>query len=301
MSIAIEQLRYIRLGTRDLPQATRFAGDELGLQAVGGITGEAAFRADERDYCLLFADESPKRQAVGLEVRDVAALEAAVAALQARGITARRDDAVAARRRVRALLAFDTPGGISVELVVRPQTHGRRCFLSRDTGVTGLAAAALRSTDVAADEALWTEVFGARVGDWAGDSVYLGFDAVHHRLALHPASRSGVLAVEFEVDGINAVMQQYYRLHELPQAIAHGPGRRPTSEQVFMNFHGPDDMLYGFVAEGRRVEPGQPHRPRQFARQPDSFCQWGSDCHIPELHSGAQPAPVPVLREVPRS
>jgi len=301
MPILLEQLRYVVLGTRDLEAARRFAGEELGLQVAKEDADEIALRSDERQYSLVLAKDDARRQALGLEVRDEAALQAAAEALQARGIALVRDPALAARRNVRALAAFATPGGVRVELVVRPQNQAWRFFPQRDAGLTGLAAVALRSTDVAADEALWTEVFGLRVGDWVGDAAYLGFDAAHHRLSLHPSARAGVLAVEFGVEGINQVMQQFYRLRPVPEAIVHGPGRRPASGQVFLSFAGPDEVLYTFVAEGAQVDPAAPPRPRQFAGGPESQCAWGSECRIPELDGrAAAPSARPALRGVPR-
>ena len=74
MSIVIEQLRYVVLGTRDLEAAARFAGAELGLQALPPGTGEQAFRSDERQYSLVYSSAAPRRHAVGLELRDEAAL-----------------------------------------------------------------------------------------------------------------------------------------------------------------------------------------------------------------------------------
>ncbi|MEL1263020.1 hypothetical protein [Pseudoxanthomonas putridarboris] len=304
MPITIEQLRYVALGTRDLEAAGRFAADELGLRAVQDSADEIAFRSDERQYSVVYARDDARRQAIGLEVRDEAALQSAADALQARGIALVREAALAARRNVRALGAFTTPGGLRVELVVRPQNQAWRFFPQRDAGITGLAAVALRSTDVAADEALWIEVFGMRVGDWVGDAAYLGFDAAHHRLSLHPSARAGVLAVEFGVEGINQVMQQFHRLRPVPEAIVHGPGRRPVSEQVFLTFSGPDEVLYAFVAEGRQVDPSAPPRPRQFGGGPESHCAWGSACRVPEL-DGRTAAPLapsarPALRGVLR-
>lgn len=300
MSISIERLRYVCLGTRDLDAAVKFARDELGLQPVAASADEASFRSDERQYTLVYEKGDPRKQSIGLELAGLAALDAAAEALQAHGITAVREESTAKRRNVRALLAFETPGGMRVELVVRPQNQGWRFFPSRDAGVTGLAAIVLRSTAVAADEAIWTQVFGVRVSDWVGDSAYLGLDAAHHRIALHPSSQSGVLAVEFEVDGINAVMQQFHRLRPEPQLIAHGPGRRPASAQAFIEFAGPDQVLYGFVAEGRIVDPESAPRPRQFAQHPSSYCSWGSECRIAELLAEAQASTRAQLREVPR-
>ncbi|WP_334180610.1 hypothetical protein [Pseudoxanthomonas sp.] len=301
MQIAIEQLRYVVLGTRDPEAARRFAVAELGLQVANESADEIALRSDERQYSVVFAKDDARRQAVGLEVRDDAVLLAASAILESRGIALVRDPALASRRNVRALAAFTTHGGVRVELVVRPQHQAWRFFPARDTGITGLAAVSLRSTDVAADEMLFAEVFGMRIADWIGDAAYLGFDGAHHRLALHPASRAGVLAVEFGVEGINQVMQQFYRLRpEESEAIAHGPGRRPVSDQVFLTFRGPDEVLYAFVAEGRQVDPAAPPRPRQFADGPASHCSWGSECRVPELDGRAAAPARPSLRGVPR-
>ena len=63
----------------------------------------------------------------------------------------------------------------------------------------------------------------------------------------------------------------------------HGPGRRPTSEQIFLTFAGPDDMLFSYVAEGKRVTDEAAYRPRQFARKRLSFCAWGSESNVPEF------------------
>lgn len=300
MPIAIEQLRYVVLGCRDLEPAARFASTELGMQPVLEYPTETAWRVDDRQYSLVLArGDARQLDAVGLELRDDATLQAVTAALAARGISAHRDPQLAARRNVRAVAVFTTPGGVRIELVVRPQAQAWRCLPARDTGITGLADVALRCTDVEADQALWAGVFGMRVADWAGDAVYLGFDTAHHRLALHPAASPGVLSVEFEVEGINHVMRQFHRLRATPEAVRHGPGRRPASDQVFVTFAGPDAALFGFVAEGRRVDPAAPPRPRQFAGGADAFCAWGSDCRVPEF-DGSAAAPVrPMLRGVP--
>ena len=59
--------------------------------------------------------------------------------------------------------------------------------------------------------------------------------------------------------------------------------RDATSDQIFLTFAGPDDMLFSYVAEGTRVADEAAHRPRQFARKRLSFCAWGSDSSVPEF------------------
>ncbi|KAF1685102.1 oxidoreductase [Pseudoxanthomonas broegbernensis] len=294
MSKLIEQLRYVHLGSRDPEAAARFAEDRLGLRVVSREDGQWLLRGDGRAYCLAFS--ASRTQAVGLQVRDEQALDLAAERLAAHGIAARRDDALAARRLAKALLAFTLPGGVEVELVARPLDQGWRFFPSREIGQQGLADVALRSTRVAEDEAVLVDALGLRVSDWVGDAAYLALDAAHHRLSLHPSPATGVLAVEFQLDCLDQMMQAWYRLRDAGQAPAHGPGRRPTSGQAFLAFDGPDATYFGFVAEGR--VPAEGERPRQFAPDAASYCTWGSECRIAEY--GAQ-APVrgrPHLREV---
>src|SRR5262249_45831873 len=245
---------------------------------------QATFRSDFRDHTLVYESSDPAQQSVGLELRSEAALESAVAALAAHGITATLADASALRRRkARAMANFRDRSGNVFELVVRPETSGWRYFPARDAGVTGLAAVALRTTANGADEALWTTLFNGRVSDWVGDAAFIRFDDAHHRLALHPANRAGVLAIEYAVEGLNQVMQAMYFLQSAQVKIVHGPGRRPTSEQIFLTFAGPDDMLFSYVAEGTRITDDDAHRPRQFTRKRESFCAWGSESTVPEF------------------
>jgi 2,3-dihydroxy-p-cumate/2,3-dihydroxybenzoate 3,4-dioxygenase len=282
--IEIEQLRYVRLGTRNLAAAIDFAQRILGLQLVEKSDEQASFRSDFRDHTLVYAVDDPSRQSIGLEVRSEATLDRAVSVLAASGIAATAADASAlARRKARAMVSFHDRSGNTFELVVRPETSGWRYFPSRDAGVTGLAAVALRTTTNGADEALWTTLFNGRVSDWVGGAAFIRFDDVHHRLALHPSDRAGVLAIEYAVEGMNQIMQAMYFLQSAQVKIVHGPGRRPTSEQIFLTFAGPDDMLFSYVAEGARITDGSSHRPRQFARKGPSFCTWGSESAVPEF------------------
>lgn len=281
----VEQLRYVHLGSRDPEAAARFAEERLGMRIASSDDGEWLLRGDHRAFSLGFSNT--RTQAVGLQVRDLDALDRAAERLAARGIATRRDDALAARRLAKALLAFTLPGGADIELVVRPLDKGWRFFPAREIGLAGLADVALRSTRVAEDEALLVEALGLRVADWVGDAAWLGFDGAHHRLSLHPSTATGVLAVEFALDDLDELMQAWYRLRDAGETPAHGPGRRPVSEQAFLTFDGPDGVYFGFVAEGRTPAAGE--RPRQFAPEAASYCAWGSDCRIAEY--GAQDAP----------
>ena len=282
--IEIEQLRYVRLGTRDLPVAIDFAQRILGLQLIEKTSEQAAFRSDFRDHTLVYEIGDPSHQAVGLEVRTQAMLDRAIAVLAGHGITATAANGYTlARRKARAMASFRDCSGNTFELLVRPETSGWRYFPSRDAGITGLAAVALRTTSNGADEMLWTTLFNGRVSDWVGDAAFIRFDDAHHRLALHPSGRAGLLAIEYGLESLNQVMQAMYFLQSAQVRIVHGPGRRPTSDQIFLTFAGPDDMLFSYVAEGARISGDGTHRPRQFARKRLSFCAWGSESTVPEF------------------
>jgi 2,3-dihydroxy-p-cumate/2,3-dihydroxybenzoate 3,4-dioxygenase len=184
---------------------------------------------------------------------------------------------------VRALASFRDPGGNTIELVLRPLHSGWRYFPARDAGIVGLTGVALRSRDVPACEALWTTLFNGRVSDWVGEAAFLRFDQAHHRLAYHPSAGRGILAIEFGVENVDLLMQNNYFLQSAQVKIVHGPGRRPTSNQMFLTFAGPDETLFSFVTEGDDIADEATHRPRQFPRTRSSFCAWGSESDVPEF------------------
>lgn len=284
--IDLEQLRYVRLGTRDLNGAAAFATGVLGLEHVRTEGGRAYFRSDFRDHTLCYVQTDSALAGVAFEVRTAEALESARNALSEFGAKPRTGTPEeCSERRVKAFVAFEDASGASIELVLRPLTSGWRYFPSRDTGVKGLLSVALRSTS-AADERLWTTIFNAKVSDWVGDTAYIRLDALHHRLSLHPSARNGLLAVTYEVEGIDQVMQAYYFLKGRQIRIAHGPGRQPTSEAIFITFEGPEGMLFSFAAGMTRI--AQPGRlPRQFPDVAKSYCAWGSEVSIAELSGAA--------------
>lgn len=283
--IAIEQLRYVRLGTRDLGGAADFAQRILGLQLVDRTSEAAYFRSDYRDHTLVYHHGDPAEQAIGFEVRDLATLKEALAALRDHGLEAEEGTAEGCLlRKVKAYGSFRDARGNLIELVVRPLHSGWRYHAPRDAGVTGLDGVALRGVADGTGERLWTEVFSGRVSDRVGDTAYIRFDDAHHRLTVHPADKPGVLAIEFGVESVDLIMQNSYYLQANQVRIMHGPGRRPTSNQVFLTFQGPDGVYFSYVAEGDHIEDEDRHRPRQFPRQPLSFCAWGSHSEVPEFN-----------------
>jgi 2,3-dihydroxy-p-cumate/2,3-dihydroxybenzoate 3,4-dioxygenase len=285
--VKLEQLRYVRIIANNLGSAADFAQRVLGLEPIDRTQELATFRSDFRDYTLAFMTGDRAVQSLGLEVRYSSDLDAALEKLLGLGLSAGRGSADdCAQRKVKDMAWFADFSGNRIELVVRPLNSGWRYFPSRDAGIRGLADVMLRSLDVEKDLSIWSGILGAQVSDWAGDAAYLRFDDAHHRIALFPATRPGILSVEYAVENVDLLMRSHYVLRDLQVAVLHGPGRRPASEQLFLTFAGPSDVLFGFVAEGAATE-AQGRRPRQFPAGPAGLCSWGSECKIDELNEAA--------------
>lgn len=282
MTIRLEQLRYVRLGTRNLREAARFATEILGLQPVGAANGRAYFRSDFRDFTLLFFDGDPAEQSFALDVRTAEELDQAERELKEADFPVRRgSEAECEERKVKAFIAFSDSSGNTIEIVWRPMMTGWRYFPSRDAGISGLQNVALRSRNPAADERLWTSLFNGQVSDWVGDAAYIRLDPLHHRVALHPSQRAGLLSITYAVEGINQIMQSYYHLRDSQIRIVHGPGRNPASNQIFLTFEGPEGVLFSFGTEMDSITDD--HLPRQFLHTSRSFCAWGTECALPEF------------------
>ncbi len=280
--IQIEQLRYVRLGTPDLEGACDFATRVMGLQLVGRDEGQAWFRSDSRDHTLCYVHGDAADQTLGIELRDVEALERAEQELRAAGLRVSRGDAAGnTARRVQDHVTAMLDGGLRVDLVVRPLHSGWRYFPSRDAGITGFHGVALRVAEPATALAFWTGLMSGRVSDYVGRSAYVRIDSAHHRLALTESQGSGLLEIQFGVEGVDQLMQNSYWMQGSQVPIVHGPGRRPASQQMFLSLRGPDGMLFGLVTEGDRITADD-HLPRQFRHAAHSLCAWGSRSDIPE-------------------
>jgi len=286
--IALKDISYVRLGTRDLDGACRYANDILGLregQRYGPPRhGKAVgFRSDAREQTLVYFDGDPADHTTGFELASMADLQAAAAELERLGHAVRegRPDECE-QRRVQAFIGFNDPSGNAIELAVAPFHSGVRFFPTRDTGNTGFSHVGLRSTDPARDERFWTTVLSAKVSDRIGAAPLLRIDEVHHKIALFPSGYAGVQHINHQVASIDDLMRAWYLLQSRGVRVVFGPGKHPTSGAMFLYFEGPDGMVYEFSSGVRMVtDPDAP--PRQFPFHPTSFCMWGSVPDIPEF------------------
>jgi 2,3-dihydroxy-p-cumate/2,3-dihydroxybenzoate 3,4-dioxygenase len=279
----IASVCYVRLAVSEPNASARFVSDIFGLQRVADQDGEIAFRSDSRFRTVSLGQNSADGASVGMEVWDDKALEQIGGRLRELGLAVKEATASECQRRYvqSALLTEDTSGN-RIDLVVRPTQSGRRYFPKRDAGIVAFHGVGLRTTDSARDLAFW-KALGAEVSDWVGDIAYLRIDGLHHRVALYPSKRNGLLYAAFEVEALDQVMQNSYFMQESQIKIVQGPGREATSRQIFLHVEGPDGLIFSYV-NGMADLGEKPRLARQFPLTATSLCDWGSESKdVPEL------------------
>ncbi|QQO12530.1 VOC family protein [Bradyrhizobium diazoefficiens] len=275
----ITSVCYVRLAVSELHGSARFMSDIFGLQRVADQDGEIAFRSDHRYRTVSLGSH----ESVGIEVWDDEALETVGKRLRDLGFAVKDAEPAECRRRYvqSALLAEDASKN-RIDLVVRPSHSGRRYFPSRDAGIVQFHSVGLRTTDHVRDMAFWKAI-GAGVSDWVGDIAYLRIDGMHHRIALYPSKRNGLLYAAFEVEALDQIMQNSYFMQESQIRIVQGPGREAASRQIFLHVEGPDGLILSYV-NGMAEYGDKPRLARQFPLTATSLCDWGSESSdVPEL------------------
>jgi 2,3-dihydroxy-p-cumate/2,3-dihydroxybenzoate 3,4-dioxygenase len=279
--ISLQDVSYVRLGTRDLEGATRFAVDYLGLEISEHGKGTVCFRSDAREHTLCYFEGNPAEQTVAFEVRDKDSLDSAASELERLGHVVRSGtDDEAAARHVKGFIAFKDPSRNSIELVYRPIHSGKRYQGSRDAGITGFSHVGLCSTDAIRDERFWTNVCNARVSDRIGDAPLLRIDEVHHSIALFPSGGAGIQHINHQVETGDDVMRSFHFLKERGVPMIFGPGRHPTSSARFLYFEGPDGMVFEYSSGVKSIADELLYRERQFPFDPSGFCYWGATPRI---------------------
>lgn len=286
--IDLHDIRYVRLGTRNLAAADEYAQKILGLELGRTDAGARYYRSDDRDHTLVYFEGDPHDHVVGFELRTADELDQAASALSNSGIDVRAGSAEQCEQRhVEAFVNFRDPSGNSIDLVVRPHHSGRRYFPSRDAGITGFSHVGLCTTNAALDEKFWTQILGAQVSDRIGDAPLLRIDEIHHKIALFPAARHGVQHINHQVETIDDLMRAWYLLQRRGVRIVFGPGRHPTSGAAFLYFEGPDGMVYEYSTGVRHITAADEpfYQPRQFPRATSSYCMWGAVPDIAEFRT----------------
>lgn len=282
MTPVFRDLRYVRVPAPDLDTATAYGSDILGLMIESAGEEAVYFRSDARNHSLCYT--AGATAAVALTVADRGELDQMMTRLEAACHAPDWLDAdQAAARQVKAAISVAAPNGVMVDIVWRPLTSGWPFHGPRATGITGLQAVQMACSDVEADEDFWTRGIGGTVSDWAGRAAFVNVDGAHHRVALYPSDRDGLLGVTFGVGDIDHVMRNWYFVQDRQLPVVHGPGCQPTSGASFVTTRGAGDLLYTFATAMADPDPAGP---RQFPDAAQSHCAWGSPSTAPEFSGG---------------
>ncbi len=282
--IHLQDVSYVRLGTRDLEGAVSFARDFLGLEIAERTRDGVYMKSDQREHTLCYFAGDPADQAVAFEVATAQDLDDAAATLTRLGHDVKIGTAAEADlRKVRAFVGFKDPSGNNIELVWRPAHSGTRYHGERDAGITGFSHVGLCTTDAVRDERFWTTVCNARVSDRIGDAPLLRIDEVHHTIALFPSTKPGIQHINHQVESGDDIMRSYHFLRERNVRMVFGPGKHPTSSAKFLYFEGPDGMVYEYSSGVREIADELLYRERQLPFSAAGFCQWGAKPDIPEF------------------
>jgi 2,3-dihydroxy-p-cumate/2,3-dihydroxybenzoate 3,4-dioxygenase len=287
--IDLRRIRYLRVGTPDLAEATSFATQVLGLQSAGRECGMAYFRSDDRDHTICYVEGDQSDHVTAFEVSESADLAAIGAELERTGHPVHQGTpAECEQRRVLDFIAFQDPTGNQLEIVWRPYHGTRRYFGSRDAGISGFSHIGLRTADAPRDEVFWTTVFNGRASDWIGTAPLLRINEVHHTLALFPSNRAGVQHINHQVASFDDVMRSWYFIREQRGCrVVFGPGRHTSSGAVFLYFEGLDGMVYEYSWGVMTIADEASYVPRQFPFTAEAFCMWGATPDIPEFRARA--------------
>ena len=293
--INLHDIRYVRLGTRDLDSTIEFATNIVGLQLVAREGKAAYFRSDKvevrgdtRDHTLVYFEGDPTDHTIGFELINPADLDAVGAELEKAGHPVHfGTKEECEQRRVKAFIASTDPSGNKIEILARPFYSGVRYFPARDAGITHFSHIGLNSINPPRDEAFWTRLCNARVSDWLGDAPLLRISTCHHSLALFPSARPGVQHINHQVEDIDDIMRSYYFLQEKGVRIVFGPGRHPLSTAMMVYFEGPDSMVFEYSVGVKDILPEQEaaYRPRQFPFDRYALCMWGSLPDMPGMRT----------------
>jgi 2,3-dihydroxy-p-cumate/2,3-dihydroxybenzoate 3,4-dioxygenase len=285
--ITLSEIRYCRLGTKDLASSEWFAVNILGLQVADRRRDAVYFKSDDRDHTLCYFEGDPKDQSTAFEVPATEDLQEATSILDAAGHRFTFGTSEQCQlRKVREFIAFRDPSGNKIELVVRPAHSGISYRDARDVGITGFRHVGLFSTDPVRDEKFWTQICNTRVSDRIGDSPLLRIHEVHHSIAIVRAATCGIHHINHQVRSTDDVQRSTLFLRRNNVQIVYGPGRHPASSAQFLYFTGPDEVTFEYSTGVKMISDEPIYRERQLPTDFTGVCEWGSKPTISSLDLG---------------
>jgi 3,4-dihydroxy-9,10-secoandrosta-1,3,5(10)-triene-9,17-dione 4,5-dioxygenase len=221
------------------------------LPEHGGVAkdGSVYLKMDDRQWRLAVHPGEPGLRYLGFELAGRPALDAALAALRARGVEARAGSpAEAAARGVGALVVLSDPAGHRIELFCGPlRDHGFASPVGARflTGSLGMGHVNLFTPDVEASLDFYTRALGFQLTDFIrfgpGQSVqFLRCTPRHHTVALISVGPlSGLQHVMLEMTELDGVGQALDRALAAGVPITSSLGRHKNDRMVSFYMRSP--------------------------------------------------------------
>jgi 3,4-dihydroxy-9,10-secoandrosta-1,3,5(10)-triene-9,17-dione 4,5-dioxygenase len=262
-------LGYVVWRSRSPEGLHRFLAQGLGMQptapAGGTAAGPAAYRMDAR-ACrwLVVPDAEDGLEALGLEVSELAALNAIGDRLSKKGLGVEVGTHEACTlRAVDAMLRVADPAGHVIELfwspreVAEPFVSPAGCAFV--TGALGSGHLVLSTPSLEASEGFYVEALGFRRSDTLRLSVtdirFLRCNPRHHTVALAGLpGRPQVLHAMVEMTTLDAVGYAQDRLEALGFTLRRTLGRHSNDHMISFYADGPSGLQMEIGWGGRQVD-----------------------------------------------
>ena len=270
--IGVSQLGAVGIGARDLEAWESFATEVMGLEvSARGEDGSLFLRMDDRHHRIAVhpTGEDDVLYAAW-DVADAEALDAITHRLREAGVAVREPGGVEAEtRRVRRLVRFEDPSGMTSELHLEPSRaegdfRSPRKIAGFQAGTLGLGHLNLVVRNLDESVAFYTKLLGMRVSDHIdfeikpgtpASAAFLRCNPRHHTLALValPIPRR-LLHVLLEMRSIDDVGETLELCEERGLAVATGLGRHPNDRMLSFYVRTPSGFDVECGTGGRLVE-----------------------------------------------
>jgi 2,3-dihydroxy-p-cumate/2,3-dihydroxybenzoate 3,4-dioxygenase len=277
------RLGYVALNVTDLPRASAFYEDIVGLTRAGPASeGGELLRCTGRHHdVLLHPGSNPGLRRVGWEMESAEDVRRARVHFEALGWRLRSvpEDACESLGIRDAFRVAEPITGVTFEYY-----HGMCAssapFVPKHTKIERLGHIVVGTDRFDDAERHFVEQLNFRTSDRMTPAVFwlrCFPNPLHHSFAIGRAPRRSLHHVNFMVTDIDDIGTAFWRLRKNDVRIVFGPGRHPPSDSIFLYFLDPDGMTLEFSFGMEEFPEVAPRVPRDLALAPSSVDYWGAE------------------------